>query len=134
MAKFRKTLEEKAEEVSSVPNRKQWDKAIPSIVRREIALTVDQIKRLKQRHDEQFRQLLRLECYVQTDLRRLESRAPKFIQYHFPEKEKFKQRLFDIEKERQSLNSKLEENTQGLENKLLNLINQHEQLDFDVKI
>lgn len=130
MGGFGRTLEEKAEEVISVPKQQQWDKTIPSMLRREIALTVDQIKRLKQRHEEQFHRLLRLECYVGTDLKRLRARSPKFVPYHFPEKEKFKQRLFDIEKERRDLSLRLEEKTQTLEGRLLNLINKHEQLDI----
>ncbi len=129
MARFGKTLEEKAEHLASVPKRKQWDKSIPSIVRREIALTVDQIKRLKEKHEEQFRRLLRIECYVDTDLMQLEQRIPRYAPYHFPEKEKFKQRLFEIEKERRNLSLRLEEKTQGLEDKLLSLVNRHEQLD-----
>ncbi|MCK5601186.1 hypothetical protein KAR91_04930, partial [Candidatus Pacearchaeota archaeon] len=103
--------------------------SIPSIVRREIALTVDQIKRLKEKHEEHFLRLLRIECYVDTDLMQLEERIPRYAPYHFPEKEKFKQRLFDIEKERRNLSLRLEEKTQGLEDKLLSLVNRHEQLN-----
>jgi hypothetical protein len=130
MSKFAKTLEEKADSLASVPKREQWDKSIPSIVRREIALTVDQIKRLKERHEEQFDRLLRIECYVDTDLIRLEERIPRYTPYHFPEKEKFKQRLFEIEKERRNLSLKLEEKTQGLEDKLLSLVNRCELLEI----
>jgi len=129
MTKFAKTLEEKARQLADCPRKKQWDKSIPSIVRREIALTVDQIQRLRDRHNEQFLRLLRLECYVDTDLMQLEQRQPRYVSYHFPEKEKFKQRLFEIEKERRNLSLRLEEKTQGLEEKLLSLINKHEQLD-----
>ena len=129
MSKFTKSLEEKAESLASVPKREQWDKSIPSIVRREIALTVDQIKRLKEKHEEQFLRLLRIECYVDTDLMRLEERIPRYAPYHFPEKEKFKQRLFEIEKERRNLSLKLEEKTQGLEDKLLSLVNRWELMD-----
>ena len=130
MSKFRKSLEEKAEQLASVPKREQWDKSIPSIVRREIALATDQIKRLKEKHEEQFRRLLRIECYVDTDLMQLEQRIPRYAPHHFPEKEKFKQRLFEIEKERRNLSLRLEEKTQGLEEKLLDLVNRHEQLDI----
>ena len=129
MSKITKSLEEKAEFLASVPKQEQWDKSIPSIILREIALTVDQIKRLKERHEEQLRRLLRIECYVDTDLMQLEQRTPRYVPYHFPEKEKLKQRLFEIEKERRNLSLRLEEKTQGLEDKLLTLINQHEQLD-----
>ena len=129
MSKFTKSLEEKAEFLASVPKQEQWDKSIPSIVRREIALTVDQIKRLKERHDEQFLRLLRIECYVDTDLMQMEQRQPRYMPYHFPEKEKFKQRLFEIEKERRNLSLRLEEKTQGLEEKLLSLVNRCELVD-----
>ncbi|MCK5225189.1 MAG: hypothetical protein KAQ89_00575 [Planctomycetes bacterium] len=130
MSKFTKSLEKKAEFIASVPKREQWDKSIPSIVRREIALTVDQIERLREQHDKQFRRLLRIECYVDTDLMQLEQRQPRYVPYHFPEKEKFKQRLFEIEKERINLSLKLEEKTRGLEDKLLSLVNRCEVMEL----
>ena len=129
MSKFTKSLEEKAEHLASVPRREQWDKSIPSIVRREIALTVDQINRQRDSHENQLRQLLRMECSVGTDLMQLKQRQPRYVPYHFPEKEKFKQRLCEIEKERRNLSLRLEEKTQGLEEKLLSLVNRHGQLE-----
>lgn len=128
--KFAKTLEEKANQLAAYPQKQQWDDSIPSMVRREISLTVDQIQRLRERHDEQFRRLLKVECYVDTELLQMEARQPKYAPYHFPEKEKLKQRLFDIEKERRTLSLKLEEKTQNLETRLLELINKHQQLDI----
>ena len=128
--KFGKTLEDKADQLAAEANIRLPDTSIPGMLRREIALTVDQIKRLRDRHDEQFHRLLRLECYVDTDLMQLQERIPRYTPYHFPEKEKFKQRLFDIEKERRNLSLRIEEKTQGLEDRLLNLINKHEQLDI----
>lgn len=92
-------------------------------------MTVDQIKRLKEKHEEQFLRLLRIECYVDTDLLQLEERIPRYAPYHFPEKEKFKQRLFEIEKERRNLSLKLEKESRGLEEKLLSLVNKSELLD-----
>ena len=128
--RFGKTLEDKADQLAAEANIRLPDTSIPGMLRREIALTVDQIKRLRDRHDEQFHRLLRLECYVDTDLMQLQQRIPRYAPYHFPEKEKFKQRLFDIEKERRNLSLRIEEKTQGLEDRLLNLINKHEQLDI----
>lgn len=128
--KFAKTLEEKANQLAAYPQKQQWDDSIPSMVRREISLTVDQIQRLRERHDEQFRRLLKVECYVDTELLQMEARQPRYAPYHFPEKEKLKQRLFDIEKERRTLSLKLEEKTQNLETRLLELINKHQQLDI----
>jgi len=129
-SRFGKTLEDKADQLAAETNIRKPDTSIPGMLRREIALTVDQIKRLRERHDEQFIRLLRLECNVDTDLMQLQQRIPRYTPYHFPEKEKLKQRLFDIEKERRNLSLRLEEKTQGLEDRLLNLINKHEQLDI----
>jgi hypothetical protein len=131
MEKFKKTLEEKAEDIATYPKKAIWENSVPGMIRREIALTVDQIKRLRERHDEQFRRLLRVECYVDTELIQMEARQPRYAPYHFPEKEKLKQRLFDIEKERRNLSLRLEEKTQGLETKLLELISRHEQLGIE---
>lgn len=130
MSKFKKTLEQKANDIAAYPKKQLWDTAIPSMVRREISLTIDQIRRLKGCHDEQFKRLLRVECYVDTELLQMEQRQPRYVPYHFPEKEKLKQRLFEIEKERRNLSLRLEEKTQGLEEKLLSLINKHDQLDI----
>jgi hypothetical protein len=130
MAKFTKTLEAKANQLAAYPHKKQWDDSIPSILRREIALTVEQIQRLRERHDEQFHRLLKVECYVDTELIQMEQRQPRYAPYHFPEKDKLKQRLFDIEKDRRNLSLRLEEKTQSLEDRLLSLINKHEQLNI----
>lgn len=129
MTNFRKSLEEKANELAAAPKKKRWDKSIPSILQREIALTIDQIKHLKQNHDQQLHNLLLQQCSIGTDLLQLKQRIPRYMPYHFPEKEKLKQRLFDIEKERRTLNLRLEDKIQSLEDKLLSLINKHEQLD-----
>ncbi len=127
---FGKDLEEKADELAAEQNIKIWDNSVPSTLRREIALTVDQIKRLRERHDEQFSKLLKLEISVDTDLMQMENRQPRYQPYHFPEKEKLKQRLFDIEKERRNLSLRLEDKTQTLEDRLLSLLNKHQQLDI----
>jgi len=127
---FGKDIEDKATELAAEENVRIWDNSLPSTLRREIALTVDQIKRLRERHDEQFKRLLKLECYVDTDLIQMENRQPRYVPYHFPEKEKLKQRLFEIEKERRNLSLRLEEKTQSLEDRLLSLLNKHQQLDI----
>ena len=127
---FGKDLEDIANELTAEQNIRIWDNSIPSTLRREIALTVDQIKRLRDRHDEQFKRLLKLECYVDTDLIQMENRQPRYVPHHFPEKEKLKQRLFEIEKERRNLSLRLEDKTQSLEDRLLSLLNKHQQLDI----
>jgi len=128
MGKFRKSLEEIANQLAGSSQIKLWDHSIPSTVRREISLTVEQIKRLKDQHNRQFRKLLRIECEIDTDIMQFKQ-EPWQPPYHPPEREKMKQRLFDIEKERRNLSLKLEEKTRGLEDRLLQLLNRHHQLD-----
>ena len=94
---------------------RQWDTSIHAAIRRQIALTVEQSRRQRELHERQLRRLLRIECYVDTDLMQLEQRIPRYTPCHFPEKEKFKKRLFEIEKERRNLTLRLEEKNQSLE-------------------
>ncbi|MBI9018753.1 MAG: hypothetical protein JEZ07_15980 [Phycisphaerae bacterium] len=128
--KFKKNLETKANELSRDIPKHIWDRSITSTIRREIALTVDQIEQLRQQHKKQFHKLLQTECHIGTELKQLQQRIPWYTQQQSPDREKFHQRLFDIEKERRTLNLRLEEKTRGLEDKLLSLINKHEQLNF----
>ena len=130
MSKFNESLEERAQRLASGFDSRNWDSSIPSTIQREIGLTLDHISRQQQLHDQQMRRLLRIECYVDTDLMQLERRIPRYAPYHFPEKEKFKKRLFEIEKERRNLVLRLEDRKQTLEEKLLSLINKHQQLDI----
>lgn len=129
MVKRNNSVEELARTILDKASKTKMDNTIPEMIRREIGLTVDQIKRLRDQHEEQFRRLLQIECYIDTDLLQLQQRIPRYTPYHFPEKEKLKQRLFDIEKERRTLSLRLEEKTQGLEEKLLGLINKHALID-----
>jgi len=130
MAKFSKTLEEKARQLAANSKDQYWDTSIPATISREIALTIDQINRQRESHKRQLRQLLQMECSVGTDLMELEQRIPRYALNHIPEKGKLKQKLFDIEKERRKLNLNLQEKIHSLEDRLLNLVNKHQQLDI----
>jgi len=130
MARFGKTLEDKACQLAGDVKSRYWDTSIPATLRREIALTVDQINRQRELHEKQLRRLLRIECYVGTDLMQLQLRIPQYTPHHFPEEEKLKKRLFEIDKERRNLTLRLEDKHQSLQDRLLNLLNKHEQLDI----
>jgi hypothetical protein len=130
MGTFGRTLEDKARQLAGEVKSRYWDTSIPGTLKREIALTVDQINRQRELHEKQRRRLLRIECYVGTDLLQLQLRIPRYTPHHFPEEEKLKKRLFEIEKERRNLTLRLEDKHQSLEDRLLNLLNKHEQLDI----
>ena len=128
MAGFAKDLEDRARRLAGGEKGGEWDRSIPAMLQREISLTLDQIKRLRERHEDQSRRLLKIECYIDTELMQMNQRIPRYAPYHFPEKEKLRQRLFDIEKERRNLALRLQEKTQSLEDRLLSLLNKHQHL------
>ena len=130
MEKFSKKLEDKARHLANNLNSRQWDTSILSTLRREIGLTIDHINRQKLLHEQQLHRLLRIECYIGTDLMQLKQHIPWYTSYHFPEKEKLKKQLIEIEKERRNLTLRLEDKKHSLESHLLSLINKHDQLDF----
>lgn len=130
MSKFNQSLEERARRLSAGFDSRNWDSSMPSTIQREIALTLDHLTRQQLLHDQQMKRLLRIECYVDTDLMQLERRIPRYTPYHFPEKEKLKKRLFEIENQRRDMTFRLEDRKQSLEDKLLSLINKHQQLDI----
>lgn len=128
--RFRKTLEDKANELAMKSSKAQWDTSIPSMLRREIALTVDQIEQIKFLTKDQMRRLLKQECDINTEMKYYRQGIPWYTTSRFPEEQKLQQRLFDIEKERRNLTTKYLEKRKTLEDRLLDLVNKHEQLDI----
>ncbi len=131
MAKITKFLEEKAHQLKKGLDRDRWDVSIPSMIKREIALTVEQVNRLQKLHEDQLSKLLQAECYTNTELIQMEDRTPRYSTCRFPEREKLQRRLLSIGAERRKLATRLEEKIQSLENRLLSKINNHEQISLD---
>ena len=128
MRNLNETLRRKASQLGSDLGRKQWDTSASAITRREIALTLNQMDQAERLHEKQLCRLLRIECYVDTELMQMKERMPRYSSYWYPEKEKLHKRLFEIDRERRSLQLKLEEKLRPLEDRLLGLVNRHEQL------
>ena len=128
--RFRKTLEDKANELAVECGMMQWDTSIPSMLRREIALTVDQLEQIKFLTKDQMHRLLRQECEINTEMKQSRQGIPWYTSAHFPEEQKLQQRLFDIEKERRKLDIQYHDKRTTLEDRLLSLINKHEQIDI----
>ena len=130
--RFGKTLEDKANELAAERGIRQWDTSIPAILRREITLTVEQLEQLKFLQRDQLRRLLQLECNINTEIMQYRQGIgiPWYMPVNIPDEQKLKQRLFDIEKEQRNLVIRHHDKKQPLEDRLLNLINKHEQLDI----
>lgn len=130
MSKFRKTLEERARFLAADKSTGHWDNSIPSMLRREIALTLEQIDQTKFLTKDQMKRLLQLECDINTEILYRKQSIPWYTPAYFQDEQKLKQRLFDIEKQRRDVKTQYNTKKQTLEDKLLNLINKHDQLDI----
>lgn len=130
MPKFSKKLEDKVNQISSNLHKNIWGVSVPSILKREIALTSEQIKRLKKLHKIQLYNLLQIECYIDTEIMQMEERTPTYSPYRFPEREKLQRRLFNLAAERRKLEIHHEEKLHSLEERLLSLLNKHTQVDI----
>lgn len=128
--RFRKTLEDKAKELAAERGLAWPDRSIPSMLRREIALTVDQLEQIKFLTKDQMRQLLRQECDINTEIKQSRQGIPWYTSPHFSDEQTLRQRLFDIEKERRKLSTQYHEKRDTLEDRLLDLVNKHEQIDL----
>lgn len=122
------TLEDRARHTAQELDNRDWDLSVQSMVEREIALTVDQIDRFQQLHEELHRSLMQTECYIDSDLMQMEQRTPRYSPDRFPERDKLQRRLTEICRERRNLAITREERMRELHNRLLLLLNRHSQL------
>lgn len=128
--RFGKSLEDRANELAAESSVYKWDTSIPSMIRREIALTAEQLDQIKFLTKEQMLRLLRQECDINTVIKNYQQSIPWYTSSHFPEEQELRQRLFEIEKERRKLTTQYHDKRRTLEDRLLSLINKHEQLDI----
>jgi len=126
---FKKTLEDKANELADQQNLPQWDTSLTAMLRREIALTMGQLDQLKFLKQDQHLRLLRLECDINTQIKRHRQQMPWYVPHHLPQEQKLRQQLLDIGKEKRNLTVRLHDKKHTLEDRLLELINKHEHID-----
>jgi len=128
MAKFTETLEKKARRLKTGLTQDSWDLSLPSIIKREIALTVDQLDQTRKLCDDQLNSLQKNECDINTELMQMEDRTPKNSPEKYPEREKFMRSLLGIEAEQRRIKVHTEERLRLLEKQLLLLMNKYEQI------
>ncbi len=126
---FSQRLEQQARDLISSPRGQTAAFSVTTILEQEIALTLEQLDGLRQLHGRQLRSLCRTECYVDTELMQMEERTPRYSPDRFPERDKFHSRLFLIEAERRKGAVFYEDGMQGLQRRLLSLMQKHEQLN-----
>lgn len=128
MTDFPESLEEKAENIIKDFDFQDWDNSVPAIFKREIALTLDQIKRLQKLHKKQVSMLGNAECEIDTEMLQMEARTPKYSPYKYPEREKFQRQLLGIKSERAREDVFYEDRLQNFHRTLLGLIHKYEQI------
>lgn len=126
---FGKNLEDRADQLAAEARSSQWDTSIPSMLCRQIALTREQLDQIKFLTKDQMRRLLQQECEINTEMMFFRQSIPWYTTPRFAEEQTYKQRLFDIEKERRSLSQQYQEKKRSLEDRLLDLLNKHQQLE-----
>lgn len=124
-----KNLEDKANQLAAEVRISQWDTSIPSMLCRQIALTREQLEQIKFLTRDQMRRLLQQECDINTEMMFFRQSIPWYTTPRFAEEQTYKQRLFDIERERRSLSQQYQEKKRTLEDRLLDLLNKHQQLN-----
>lgn len=125
---FTASLEARARELVAQSDGRDPD-ALTSPLAKEVALLLDHLDRLRALEERLTRSLLRVECYVDTELMQMESRTPKYSPYRFPEREKLQRRLGELERERRQLAESQEKERQRLHDRLLDAVKKHEALD-----
>jgi hypothetical protein len=78
--------------------------------------------------NDQLSSLQKNECNINTELMQMETRTPRYSTYKYPERERFLRSLQGIEAERRRTKAHTEERLRSLENRLLSLMNKHEQI------
>ena len=128
---FGRSLEQRANELTEGLEAQRWDDSAVAVMQREIALALDHIHSLRELREQQRHSLLRVECYIYTELIQMEQRTPRYSPYRFPEREKLQRRLQQLEQERRKLAADQQERLQALRDRLLSLLNRHAQLTFE---
>ena len=93
-------------------------------VEREIALALEHMERTRALHQELRRNLLRHECYLSTEILQREPRGHQvYHDYRLPERDRLRDRLRELERERRHLAMVEEDQMRGLRDRLLVLLN-----------
>lgn len=125
---FSSGLEARARAIVS-PRDAETDDPVTSAVTDEIALTLDQIDRTRDLHKRLQRDLIRLECYTNSELMQMEARMPRYSPYRFPEREKLQRRLIGLHGDRGRLAMEEDRALTGLQRRLLESVHRRMHLD-----
>jgi hypothetical protein len=115
-------IEEEAALVAGNLEGRLQDDSLPSSIEQQIALTLEQLQQVRALHKDLERNLLQLECMVDTDILQLEPRPLDSVDQHREQRFSLKNRLLKIDAERRALARVQLEKEQALHEKLLTLL------------
>lgn len=127
---FTERLEEKAKRIVSSSQKMASTNSVEAIMRSEIALTLSQINSVRNLHEKLRRNLLRLECYIDTEIMRRTPRLPAFIEHRIAERDMLRARLLTIEAERRRLAVVEEKELRELHGRLCSSLQKHSHIRF----
>ncbi len=125
---FGQQLEERARALADRSNHEASRTAPTTGIEREIALTLDHLNRVRELHDDERHRLHQWEGTVNNELLQIEPRGPVYVDLHTLHRQILRSRLFKIDDERRQLNLRESKEVQGLQDRLLQLLNAQAQL------
>ena len=120
---FSESLEERARVRAGRIENAQRNRTLSSGLEQAIALTLDQIESVRLVHKEIRRNLLRIECYIDTEIMQREPRIPVYRDGRLAERDMLRARLLNIEQERRRLELIEDEKLRSLHDRLMALMN-----------
>lgn len=120
-------IEARAQAIAKAP-RRETESSVVSILESEIALTMDQIDRTRALHAGLHRDILHSELYIGTEILWRKPREPVYIDYRLAERDRLRDRILWLRREKRQLALIEEEKLQGLHDRLGRLLTQRDQL------
>jgi len=121
---FGERLEARASEIVKRDHSSERD-PVTSTIEREIALTLSHLSSARALQRTIHLNLLHQECYIDTEIMQREPTPPVYRDPRLPERDRLRDRLREIERERRNLAAIYEEKLQNLHDRLLVLLNRH---------
>ena len=99
-----------------------------SLLEQEIGLISEHLDRVRDIHKEQLRRIVRAECYVDSDLIKLQSYQPAVFLFRLKARDNLESKLLKLDMERRKLIASHEQEMMRLQEKLFSLMSQHAHL------
>ncbi len=120
---FVEQLEARARALVKDANHHSDCRSVESALEQELALVVSHIESVRNVHNNLRRNLLRHECYLSTEILQREPPEPVYDDPRLSERDRLRDRLRDVDKERRRLALQEDETMRGLQDQLLQAVN-----------